>query len=149
MIKSELHKYKINGSFCFDFSKPYREVCNAPKDKSGIYLIYKVENDTESLIYIGSSGQRDKNGELKTRNGGMYDRLINGYHPNRFGEEKRIKRNVSFPKQMQKENISIIKIYWWLTYDNVNSHFPTDIETELRIKYLAENQNLPSWHQQK
>jgi len=41
----------------------------------------------------------------------MKDRLVNGYHPNRFGEEKRIKRRKDFPMQMEKEGIKEIKTY--------------------------------------
>ncbi|WP_194972529.1 hypothetical protein [Aquiflexum lacus] len=83
-----------------------------------MYTIYRIINNKEELIYIGSSGQRTKDGKIKHRKGGIYDRLVNGYHPNRFGEQKRIKRANSFPKQMLNEGLKTIKIYWWLTYDH-------------------------------
>jgi hypothetical protein len=109
-------------------------------------LIYEVNEANEKLIYIGSSGQRDKDGNLKNRNGGMRDRLINGYHPNQFGELKRIKRHIAFPNQMRKENMRGLKIYWFVTYDNNNKDFPTDVETILRSKYLLKFKALPKWH---
>ncbi|MGB4775219.1 MAG: hypothetical protein WBP45_08605, partial [Daejeonella sp.] len=115
-------------------------------DKSGVYLIYKIVNGEESLIYIGSSGQRNKDGSLKTRKGGIKDRLVNGYHPNRFGEEKRIKREKAFPKQMEIEKIMELKFYWWVTYDNENFDFPTDVETKLRELYILKFKRLPAWH---
>ena len=148
-MKSNLTSYKNCGSFIFDFLKPYKEVCNAPNNCGGIYLIYKIDNSNETLLYIGSSGRRTKDGKLKIRNGGIHDRLINGYHPNKFGEDKRIKRLVAFPNQMRKENISKIKIYWWVTHNGSSLEFPTDVERKLRNLYLLENKKLPSWHQQK
>ena len=147
MFNSELEKYCENGNFSFDFSKSYKDVCNAPKNKSGVYLIYKIENDLETLIYIGSSGQRNKDGDLKIRIGGIHSRLIKGYHPNRFGEIKRIQRCLAFPKQMEKEKIQKIKIYWWVTHNEDFTDFPTDVETILNAKYLSINKKLPSWHQ--
>ncbi len=148
MLKDNLEaKYSERGFFCFDFSNPYREVCNAPKDRSGVYLIYKIFEKTETLIYIGSSGQR-KDGRLKTRKGGMFDRLVNGYHPNRFGQTKRIKRHVALPAKMQNDLITEIKIYWFVTHDETYVDFPTDVEKKLTEQYLVEFKTMPEWHQQ-
>ena len=144
---AELKKYKINGIFSYEPHESLKERCNAPYDNSGVYLIYKVVQGEEKLIYIGSSGLRNKEGNLKHRNGGMNDRLVNGYHPNRFGELKRIKRHKAFPKQMLVENIEKIKIYWWVTYDGEFSNFPTDVEARLKNLYLAKYGKLPDWHQ--
>jgi len=53
-------------------------------------LIYNITTIPDELIYIGSSGRKDL--------GGIYDRLVNGYHPNRFEQEGRIKRRYAFPR---------------------------------------------------
>ncbi len=143
-----LKRYPIQGFFTYKLQESYKECCNAPSDKSGVYLIYKVDsNNIETLIYIGSSGQRNKDGTIKHRRGGMKDRLINGYHPNRFGEKKRIKRHIAFPQQMRREQIDMIKIYWWVTYEGINVDFPTDIEKLLQAAHIREYRRLPSWHQ--
>lgn len=141
-----LEQYKSKGNFSFNFIRSYKESCNAPSDKSGVYLMFKIVDGKEELIYIGSSGQKNKEGKLKTRVGGLRDRLINGYHPNQFGQIKRIKRNIALPQQMQFEKISELKIYWWITYDHEIEHFPTDVETILRNLYIEEHGRLPSWH---
>ncbi|MET6999449.1 hypothetical protein [Chitinophaga defluvii] len=142
----ELKKYKNTGAFNFKTSESLKEKCNAPIDKGGVYLIYKIVGDKEVLIYIGSSGQRNKDGTLKIRKGGMKDRLVNGYHPHRFGEIKRIKRHEAFPQQMQAANITELKFYWWVTYDDINSDFPTDVEAKLSKKYFEKFQKHPEWH---
>lgn len=144
MLKKELDKYRIKGVFTFKPTESLQEKCNAPSNYSGIYLIYKVINSTETIMYIGSSGQK-VNGMLKTRKsglGGMKDRIVNGYHP-KFGK---IKRHRSFPTQMIKDNISELKIYWWVTFANEDIDFPTDVETRLRENYFNQHGRLPDWH---
>lgn len=139
-----LSKYKIHGNYSFKTYESLEAKCNAPTNMSGVYLIFKVLNSCASLIYIGSSGQK-KDGQLKTRKsglGGMKDRLVNGYHP-KFGK---IKRKVSFPKQMKIEGIPKLKIYWWVTYFNENKDFPTDIENILKECYKRKFGELPEWH---
>jgi hypothetical protein len=146
MMFEILKKYKTHGFYDFSLKNSYKDCCNAPSNQSGVYLIYKIIDTREVLVYIGSSGQRDKNGNLKTRKGGMKDRLINGYHPNQFGQVKRIKRSIAFPKHMQTAKIDKIRIYWWVTYDCDNLDYPTDVETCLRNVYFGENDRLPEWH---
>lgn len=149
MFNENLEKYKINGSFSFKPSEIFSDKCNAPDNKSGVYLIYKIIDNEEILIYIGASGQRKKDGTLKIRIGAMKDRLINGYHPNRFGETKRIKRHKAFLQQMLTEGIQEIKVYWWVTYHNAILDFPIDIEKILIKKYQKNNFNKrPAWHKQ-
>src|SRR5258706_1389285 len=107
MFDTELKKYLDNGTFSLkpSQSETLNKKVNAPADKGGVYLIYKVAGKQEVLIYIGSSGQKNSDGTLKVRQGGMKDRLVNGYHPNRFGQDKRIKRQKAFPLQMEVEGI--------------------------------------------
>ena len=142
----DLKKYRNRGSFYFKSSESLKEKCNAPTDRAGVYLIYKIIDGNEVLIYIGSSGQRNKEGTLKIRRGGMKDRLVNGYHPHRFGETRRIKRCDAFPKHMQAVKIPELKFYWWVTYDDANVDFPTDVESTLRKNYLEKYKKLPEWH---
>jgi len=146
MFEAELKKYKDFGSFTLKPSESLSKNCNAPSDKGGVYLIYKVVDGQEVLIYIGASGQKTSDGTLKIRKGGLKDRLINGYHPNRLGLDKRIKRQKAFPLQMQKEGISELRFYWWVTYDTDFPDFPTDVETMLREKYCLKFHRLPDWH---
>ncbi|HEX3383911.1 MAG TPA: hypothetical protein VHS53_01920 [Mucilaginibacter sp.] len=149
MFENELGKYYNKGFFTFKYWESFTEKCNAPIDQSGVYLIYKIADDKETLIYIGSSGQRNNDGTLKTRKDGIYGRLVKGYHPNRFGQQKRIQRQRAFPMQMQAEKITEIKIYWWITYDEPHSDFPTDVDEILKRKYCALFKTLPTWHQNK
>ena len=74
-----LKLYKDSGRLNFHHSEDLKQVCNAPKDKSGVYIWTNIENDR--LLYIGSSGRVTCEGELQTRknNGtGLYGRLVQG-----------------------------------------------------------------------
>ncbi len=148
MIFNEiLNKFPKRGSFTFNQEDDFATKCNAPKDSAGIYLIYDYTASPEKLIYIGSSGRKDSDGNLKVRNGGLYDRLVNGYHPNRFGQQRRIKRRQAFPLHMKEQGIKKINVMWWVTYDTNNKDFPTDVERKLESKYISVNQCYPIWHQ--
>ncbi len=59
----ELKKYKTNNHFSFDGDNPLVEVCNAPKYGSGVYVVYALTKGKVKLLYIGSSGKMQKNGE--------------------------------------------------------------------------------------
>lgn len=147
VLKNELAIYRTTDHFTFRASESLKEKCNAPKDKAGVYLIYRLQEGEETLLYIGASGYRKKDGSFKVRGGGMYDRLINGYHPNRFGSEKRMKRHIALPLQMLADGIEQIKVYWWVTYDAETTDFPTDVEHRLMSIYKTDNDNKkPPWH---
>ncbi len=144
MFEKILNKYKIKGYFTFKPFESLESKCNAPTDKNGIYLIYKIMNTQEELIYIGSSGQM-KDGKLKTRKsglGGMKDRIVNGYHP-KFGK---IRRKKAFPIQMNIENIPQLKFYWFVTYDDENKDIPSEVEKKLTNEYKNIFGKLPDWH---
>ena len=56
-------------------------------------MIYKIIDGKERLIYFfGASGQKNTDSTLKVRKGGMYNRLVNGYHPNKLGITQRVNR---------------------------------------------------------
>ncbi|WP_167618038.1 hypothetical protein [Maribellus sediminis] len=144
-MKELFKKYAGKGRFDFSPDESLKDKCNAPTDKSGVYLIYKLADGEEKLIYIGSSGQKNKDGSLKTRKsglGGMKDRLVNGYHP-KFGK---VKRKIAWPNNMKKQGISKIVVYWWVTFDNQHSDFPTDMEKKLTNDYFLKFGCLPEWH---
>lgn len=144
-MKELLSKYQAKGNFSFTPYELLESKCNAPSDRSGVYLVFEVVGDREKLIYIGSSGQRNKDGGIKTRKsgiGGMKDRIVNGYHP----KFERRPRKKTWPENMILGGISKIKVYWWVTYDDQHSDFPTDVERMLSEKYKNEFQRMPLWH---
>ena len=145
MIKEALLKYRRCGDFSFEATESLKEKCNAPTTHGGVYLIYRDAETDESLLYIGSSGQRGADGGLKVRKsglGGMKDRIVNGHHP-KFGK---VPRRKAFPEQMRREGISELRILWWVTYNVHHQDFPTDVEQNVTDAYRAEYGRFPTWH---
>jgi len=143
--KKHLEQYEHRGYFFYNPQEKLKIKCNAPKDKGGVYLIYKIEESKEVLIYIGVSNMRIKDGEMKTRKGGLDDRLVNGNHQ-AFEAPKR--RATSFPREMLKEGIEEIIIYWWVTHDENKVDFPKDVENKVLKMYEDEHGTKPEWHKQ-
>jgi len=141
----ELKKYKNNNHFLFKPEDGLSQVCNAPDDKSGVYVVYALSNGRIELIYIGISGLKQKDGTLKTRKaglGGMKDRIVNGHH---FGKTP---RRISWPIQMLKENIEALDVYWWVTYENEIRDFPRDVEEALLRRFFDIYGRFPRWNKQ-
>lgn len=88
----ELNDYKHSDHCFFKPSDELDKVCNAPKNCAGVYIVYALVKGNIELIYIGSSGKVVTNGKLRLRNGGIYDRIVNG---KQFDE----RRKISWPKK--------------------------------------------------
>ena len=96
----ELKKFKVSNSFTFTIEDSLEVACNATETASGVFLVYAVENDDKELIMVGSTGTIQNDGSLKSKGGGLYDKIVNGHQFAKTG------RKYSWPAQMKKENIS-------------------------------------------
>ena len=134
-----LSKYQTSGHFFFNIEDELKKVCNAPEDKSGVYIIYSVVKDKEDIIYIGASGKMKQDGKISHRKGGLKDRLVNGHQ---FGQ----KRYKSWKVQMKNDKISVIKIGWWVTYSESIKHIPKYTEAVLLQEYFEKHNKLPKWN---
>ena len=139
----ELIKYRQKDHFFFKPTDSLRQVCNAPVDQSGIYIVYALKNSKIELIYIGCSGKIKKDGSMFIRKaglGGMKDRLINGHQ---FGKTP---RRISWAKQMETENIEALDIYWYGTHNEKYMDCPRKLENSLLKKYFGIYGRLPKWN---
>jgi hypothetical protein len=146
---SFLKKYSDNGGFYFfPTERPFLE-CNAPNDKSGVYLVYAVFENKESLVYIGSSGKMLANGEISIRGGlgGIKGRLIEGrYSYKQDGKKIKMNRAHFWIAQMYKEKILKLKIYWFVTHSFVYTDCPLKKDAELRALHRTLHGRLPAWN---
>jgi hypothetical protein len=118
-------------------------VCNAPTDKSGVYIIYALTKGKVKLYYIGSSGKLMDDGSISVRKegtGGMKDRIVNGYQ---FGK---VPRKYSWPMQMLKEDIEALDIYWFVTHSDDYCDCPEMVESRLLQMHLDVYGKLPKWN---
>ena len=138
-----LNDYSVSGSFSCKPDQNLKEVCNAPNDVSGVYVVYSIKNSTEEIIYIGSSGKMKQNGELYTRKGGIRRRIVYGHQ---FNKQKRF---ISWRNKMIEDGIDELKVSWWITYDDQNiKHIPKYTEALLLQKFYKDYGRLPLWNKE-
>lgn len=133
-----LDKYQHCGHFVFKRTDDLKDVCNAPDDRSGIYVVWTKFKDQHIIVYIGRSG-RMENGVIVHRKaglGGMKDRLVNGHQ---FGK---VPRKRSWPEAMEHFGLIELEVYW---YDTENDD-PVQVEHEILAKVKEEYGQLPPWN---
>lgn len=142
---NELNKYEQSDHFFLHPKGNLREVCNAPNDKSGIYIVYALKNEKTELIYIGCSGKMGSDNSMFIRKaglGGIKDRIVNGHQ---FGK---ISRRISWLNQIQQEGIEALDIYWYATHNELYSDCPRNLEHSLLKKHLELFGRLPKWNKE-
>ena len=136
----ELKSIISKNQFVFDQNDSLEEVCNAPDTASGIFLVYAISNEEKELIMVGSTGTVQNDGTLKSKNGGLYDKIVNGHQFAKTG------RKYSWPAQMKKESIDKLEVFWYDTFNDKNKIIPTFIEGQILQNFLIENNKLPRWN---
>jgi hypothetical protein len=136
----ELKKIKVKNQFSFAIDDSLEEVCNASEAGSGIFLVYAVDGEEKELIMVGSTGTIQNDGTLKSKNGGLFDKIVNGHQFAKTG------RKYSWPAQMKLENISRLEVYWYETFNDKNKVIPTFVEGQILQNFLDENGKLPRWN---
>ena len=136
----ELKKFKTKNEFSFTTNDSLEEVCNASETASGLFLVYEVKEEEKELIMVGSTGTIQNDGTLKSKNGGLYDKIVNGHQFAKTG------RKYSWPAQMKIENIDRLEVQWFETFNEKNKVIPTFIEGQILQNFLDENARLPRWN---
>lgn len=136
----EVKKFKIGGSFTFTPDQNLEEVCTAPDNGNGVFMVYAVDGEEKELIMIGSTGTVQNDGTLKSKSGGLYDKIVNGQQFAKTG------RKYTWPTQMKKENIAQLEVFWYETFNAKTSIIPTFLEAQLLQNFLTENGRLPRWN---
>lgn len=135
-----LEKFKVSNSFTFTVNDSLEEVCNAPEGSAGIFIVYGVAADEKELIMVGSTGTVQNDGALKSKNGGLYDKIVNGHQFAKTG------RKYSWPAQMKLENIESLEVVWYETFNADVKAIPTAVEGEVLQNFLDQSGKLPRWN---
>lgn len=136
----ELEKFKNSNNFEFTINDSLELVCNASQNASGVFLVFDISNESKSLIMVGSTGTVQNNGTLKSKNGGLYDKIVNGHQFAKTG------RKYSWPSQMKIESIDKLEVFWYETFNDDVKTIPTYLEGQLLQNFLEENGTLPKWN---
>ncbi|MBC5862965.1 hypothetical protein [Flavobacterium turcicum] len=134
----ELEKFTVTNQFLFNVDDSLEQVCNA-SEGSGVFLVYAV-GDEKELIMVSSTGTVQNNGALKIKNGGLFDKIVEGHQFAKTG------RKYSWPAQMKKEAISSLEVVWFETFNNEVKSIPTAVEGQVLQSFLDENGRLPRWN---
>lgn len=89
---------------------------------------------------VASTGTVQNDGTLKIKNGGLYDKIVNGHQFAKTG------RKYSWPAQMKIENIDRLEVSWYETFNQDVKLIPTAIEGKILQNFLDENSSLPRWN---
>lgn len=135
----ELSKYKQCDHFFFTRVDNLAQVCNAPTDKSGVYIVYALKNGRIELVYIGRSGEVRNDGTLFVRQDGIKGRIVNG---KQFGNPRRN----SWPQRMAEENIEALDVYWYVTHNDKYVDCPVVLEKRLLQNHFEIHGRRPSWN---
>lgn len=136
----ELKKIKVKNQFSYTLWDSLEEVCNASENGSGIFLVYSVNGEEKELIMVGSTGTIQNDGTLKSKNGGLFEKIVNGHQFAKTG------RKYTWPTQMKSENISSLEVHWYETFNEKNKVIPTFLEGQILQNFLDENGRLPRWN---
>ncbi|WP_026709048.1 hypothetical protein [Flavobacterium frigidarium] len=134
----ELEKFKSSNQFSITVDESLEEKCNA-SDGSGVFLVYDVA-DKKELIMVGSTGTVQNDGTLKIKNGGLFEKIVNGHQFAKTG------RKYSWPAQMKIENITTLEVVWYETFTEEVKGIPTAVEGQVLQNFLDENGRLPRWN---
>jgi hypothetical protein len=140
IMYKELKKFKNQNSFSFTINDDLETVCNTADNVSGVFLVYDAKEDNKELIMVGSTGTIQNDGTLKSKNGGMFDKIVNGHQFAKTG------RKYSWPTQMKVENIDRLEVYWYETFNAKNKVIPTFVEGQILQLHLDETGKLPRWN---
>ena len=133
-----LSKYKQNDHFFLNAGASLEKVCNAPADKSGVFIIHALQDGRIELTYVGSSGKREKDGSISVRKaglGGLKDSIVNDMP-------------FSLSNQIRLEKIEALDIYWFVTHDKKYRHCPQELRQKLLQEHTAIFGRLPRWNNQ-
>jgi hypothetical protein len=73
-------------------------VCNAPKDKDGVFVVIELRNGRINQVFIGYSNS-----------GGLFNEIINGMH---FDKNP---RKTGWTYQLLKDKTDALDVYWYVT----------------------------------
>ncbi len=102
------------------------KVCNAPKDKDGVFKVLELRNGRINLVYIGYSNS-----------GGLFNEIVNGLH---FDKNTRKK---GWTYQLLKDKTEALDIYWYVTKDKDGQKKE---QVDMLKDFVDQTGKLPKWN---
>ena len=118
----ELKKYKKQDHFFLKPTDSLTDVCNAPADKSGVFIIFALKNGRIELVKIGCS----------TVNESIRNQII--------------KEQLLLKSKIKLENIEALDIYWYVTTTAKAKDDPQMVKDKVLKTHNIIHGNLPRWN---
>lgn len=131
-----------SGSFYFDVNNPksLKKNCNAPSNKSGVYIFITEyintpdrEEPNEDIVYIGCSGHIE-NDTVINRIGGLQRRI--------YGKQNGMSRGEFYKSKINDKEINKMKVCWF----SVKNEDPEEIEYKLILRYITTYKRFPKFN---
>ncbi|MBC8226837.1 MAG: hypothetical protein H8E74_06820 [Gammaproteobacteria bacterium] len=119
--------YTDNDHFFFEAEQELEQVCNAPKEKDGVFKVLELRNGRINLVYIGYSISGD-----------LFKEIVNGDH---FTMQP---RKTAWTHQMIKDRTDALDIYWYVT---PNKETAKKESVHMLKDFLENTGKLPKWNQ--
>jgi hypothetical protein len=118
--------YTENDHFFFTADKELEKVCNAPKDKDGVFKVIELRDGRINLVYIGYSSS-----------GGLFNEIVNGNHYDNKA------RKISWTYQLIKDGTDALDIYWYVTKGKDR---PRKEQLAMLKDFGGQTGELPKWN---
>jgi hypothetical protein len=135
----QLHKYKENDNFFLMPKTELESQCNAPKDKSGVFLVVELKNGRIEVVYIGSTELNNSKESSPDQVPNLFDTIVNGYQ---FGNP----RKISYKEKLINEKVDGYDIYWYVTINETIKDSPTMVKDKIFKFYKGIYGKLPRWN---
>ncbi len=122
----EPKNYTDNDHFFFEADMDLEKVCNAPKDKDGVFKVLELRNAKINLIYIGCSNSD-----------GLFNEIVNGLHYDKNY------RKIGWTYQMLKEKTDALDIYWYVTN---GKDVQKKEQVDMLKDFVEQTGKLPKWN---
>ncbi len=122
----EPKNYTESNHFFFQADKDLEKVCNAPKDKDGVFKVLELRNGKINLVYMGYS-----NG------GGLFNEIVNGIHYDKNT------RKTGWTYQMLKDKTDALDVYWYVTKGKDEQKKEL---VEMLKDFVDQTGRLPKWN---
>lgn len=118
--------YQKTDHFFYQANQKLENVCNAPKDKEGVFKIIELRNGSINLVNIGY-----------TKYNGLYDEIVNGQHYTKEPRSKALKA------QLTKDRADAVDIYWYVTDGKDN---PKKLAEEMIEDFKSLSGQVTKWN---
>ncbi len=122
----EPKNYIDSDHFFFEPDKDLEKVCNASKDKDGVFKVLELLNGKINLVYIGYSNS-----------GGLFNEIVNGIHYDKNS------RKIGWTYQMLKDKTDALDIYWYVTNDKDEQK---KVQVDMLKDFVDQTGKLPKWN---